>query len=97
MPDERPEVFLVSADEAGAREALRRAALLRKAGIACELDPRGGKIARQFKQAERVRARHAVVLGGNEVASGQAKLKDLDTRVETPVALDDLVARLRAP
>jgi histidyl-tRNA synthetase len=95
-PEPRPEVFFVTADEAGAREALRRAALLRKAGIACELDPRGGKLARQFKHAERVRARYAVVLGGNEVASGQAKLKDLETRAETPVALDDLVARLRA-
>jgi histidyl-tRNA synthetase len=94
-PEPRPDVFFVSADEAGAREGLRRAALLRKAGIACELDPRGGKLARQFKHAERVRARYAVVLGGNEVASGQAKLKDLESREETPVALDDLAARLR--
>jgi len=93
-PEPRPEVFFVSADEAGAREALRRAGQLRKAGIACELDPRGGKIARQFKHAERVRARYAVVLGGNEAASGQAKLKDLETREETPIALDDLAARL---
>ncbi|MFL5298810.1 MAG: His/Gly/Thr/Pro-type tRNA ligase C-terminal domain-containing protein, partial [Anaeromyxobacteraceae bacterium] len=86
----------VSADEQGALEALRRASSLRKAGIACELDPRGGKLARQFKHAERVRARFAVVLGGNEVASGQAKLKNLETREETPVALDELAARLRA-
>jgi histidyl-tRNA synthetase len=93
-PEPRPEIFFVSADEQGAREALRRASLLRKAGIACELDPRGGKLARQFKHAERVRARYAVVLGGNEVASGQAKLKNLETREETPVALDELAARL---
>jgi histidyl-tRNA synthetase len=93
-PDEAvPQVFFVSADEAGAKEALRRASLLRKAGVACELDPRGGKLARQFKHAERVKARYAVVLGGNEVATGQAKLKDLQTREETPVALDELAAR----
>ena len=92
-PESRPEVFFVSADEAGAREALVRSAELRRAGVACELDPRGGKLARQFKQAERVRARYALVLGGNEVASGQAKLKELDTRQETPVALGELVAR----
>ena len=95
-PEQRPAVFFVSADEQGAREALRRASALRKAGVACELDPRGGKIARQFKHAERVGARYAVVLGGNEVASGQAKLKDLATREETPVALDDLAAKLRS-
>jgi histidyl-tRNA synthetase len=96
VPEERPLVFLVSADEAGAREALTRAAALRKASVACDLDPRGGKIARQFKQAERVRARYALVLGSNEVASGQAKLKDMETREETPVTLADLAARLRA-
>jgi histidyl-tRNA synthetase len=94
-PLRRPEVFFVSADAAGALEALRRAAALRKAGIACELDPRGGKFKAQIKQAERTGARYAVVLGEVEVASGQAKLRDLATREETPVALDALAARLR--
>jgi histidyl-tRNA synthetase len=95
-PEERPAVFFVSADGAGARAATVWAAKLRKAGIACDLDARGGKVARQFKQAERVRARYAVVLGGNEVASGQAKLKNLESREEMPVALDALVERLGA-
>ncbi len=95
-PDARPAVFFISADEAGALEGLRRAAALRQAGIACDLDPRGGKLKAQFKQAERVGARYAVVLGGNEVQTGQAKLKDLATREETPIALDGLVARFHA-
>jgi len=95
VPDRRPEVFFVSADDAGRREALRRAAALRRAGIACDLDARGGKLSRQFKQAERVGARYALVLGGNEAATGQAKLKDMATREETAVALDDLASRFR--
>jgi histidyl-tRNA synthetase len=95
-PEERrPAVFFISADAAGALESLRRAAALRREGIACELDPRGGKFKAQFKQAERVGARYAVVLGENEVRSGQAKLKDLQSRDETPIALDALAARLR--
>jgi histidyl-tRNA synthetase len=93
--ERRPAVFFVSADAAGALEALRRAAALRREGIACDLDPRGGKLKAQFKQAERVGARFAVVLGENEVRSGEAKLKDLETRAETAVALDALAARLR--
>jgi histidyl-tRNA synthetase len=35
------------------------------------------------------------VLGGNEVATGQAKLKDLASREELPVALSELPVRLR--
>jgi histidyl-tRNA synthetase len=93
-PDRRPVVFFVSADDAGALEGLRLAAELRRAGIACDLDARGGKMKAQFKQAERVGARYAVVLGGNEVQSGQAKLKDVATREETPVALAELAARV---
>jgi histidyl-tRNA synthetase len=89
--ESRPEVFLVAADEAGAREAMVRARELRRAGIAADLDPRGGKVGRQLKQAERARARYALVLGGNEIASGQAKLKDMSTREETPVSLANLV------
>jgi histidyl-tRNA synthetase len=94
-PERRPAVFFVSADATGAREGLRLAAELRRAGVPCELDPRGGKMKAQFKQAERVGARYALVLGGNEVESGQAKLKDVATREETPVALGELLARLR--
>jgi histidyl-tRNA synthetase len=95
IPETRPEVFFVSADDTGRREAMVRAAELRRAGIACDLDARGGKLARQFKQAERVGARYAVVVGGNEAASGQAKLKDLSTREEVSVELSGLVARFR--
>jgi histidyl-tRNA synthetase len=93
-PERKPVVFFISADEAGALEGLKRAAALRRVGIACDLDPRGGKMKAQFKQAERVGARYAVVLGGNEVQTGQAKLKDMATREETPVALDELAARV---
>ncbi|MEI7704476.1 MAG: histidine--tRNA ligase [Deltaproteobacteria bacterium] len=95
VAENRPEVFLISADDVGRREVLRRAAALRRAGIACDLDARGGKLARQFKQAERVGARFAIVLGAAEAASGQAKLKDMATREETPVVLADLAGRLR--
>jgi histidyl-tRNA synthetase len=90
-----PEVFFVTADTEGALEALRLGAELRKAGIACDLDPRGGKMKAQFKQAERVGARYALVLGGNEVRSRQAKLKDVRSREETPVDLGKLAERLK--
>jgi len=94
VPQRRPEVFFISADAAGATAALGLAAALRRVGVACDLDARGGKFARQIKQAERVGARYALVLGGNEVAAGEAKLKDMATRAETPVKLAELVALL---
>lgn len=94
VPVRRPEVFFVGADDQGTRAALRLASQLRRAGVACDLDARGGKLPRQFKQAERVGARYALVLGSAEVAAGEAKLKDMATRAETPVRLADLAAAL---
>ena len=95
IPTRAPEVFFVSADATGAAEALRLAAALRRGGIACDLDARGGKFKAQVKQAERVGARYLLVLGSNEVASGEARLRDMATRVETPVRLADLAVALR--
>jgi len=95
IPVRRPAVFLVSADEAGAAAVLRLSSDLRKAGVACDLDARGGKLARQFKQAERVGARTALVLGSQEVAAGEGKLKDMATRQETVVKLASLAAHLK--
>ena len=94
-PPSVPTVFFVTVDAEGALEALRRATELRRGGISCDLDPRGGKLKAQFKQAERVGARYAVVLGGNEVRSGEAKLKDMQSRAETPIALAALASHLR--
>jgi histidyl-tRNA synthetase len=95
IPVRRPAVFLVSADEAGAAAVLRLSSDLRKAGVACDLDARGGKLARQFKQAERVGARTALVIGSQEVAAGEGKLKDMATRQETVVNLAGLAAHLK--
>ena len=95
IPMRRPAVFLVSADEAGAVAVLRLSSELRKAGVACDLDARGGKLARQFKQAERVAARYALVLGSQELATGEGKLKDMTTRQETSVKLAGLAAHFR--
>ncbi len=97
VPPRGPAVFFVLADPAGATEALRLAGALRRAGVACDLDARAGKLKTQFRQAERAGARFALVLGAAEVASGEGKLKDLATRAETPVRLDELAARLGGP
>jgi histidyl-tRNA synthetase len=95
IPFRPPAVFLVSADAAGAAAVLRISSELRRGGVACDLDARGGKLARQFKQAERVGARFALVLGSRELEAGEANLKEMATRVEMPVKLAGLAARLR--
>lgn len=88
-PPPRP-VALAPLGEAAEREALRLAERLRRAGLRTDL-AFGGNMRRRMKRADRIGARHAVLIGDDELARGVATLKDLDSGSQTEVALDRLV------
>ncbi|WP_373047915.1 histidine--tRNA ligase [Vulgatibacter sp.] len=94
VPAHAPALFLAIGDEAAREEVLALATEARSKGLAAEADFRGGKIARQLGRADKRGARFAVVIGGNELASRRAKLKDMRGGEETEVALDELVAEV---
>ena len=50
---------------------------LRRLGLAVERDSSGSAFGKQFKRAERSGAPWAAVIGDDEVASGQVRLKPL--------------------
>lgn len=75
----------VPAAEPSAFELARR---LRARGHAVDLAPKG-KMDKLFKQAERLKARYAFILGEDELASGQVTVKDLDAREQTRIGLAD--------
>jgi histidyl-tRNA synthetase len=74
----------------------RIASSIRRAGIPCELFPSYAKIPKQFRHAERQKARWVVVCGPDEEAKGIVKVKDMDRRQEEAVPLDALAAYLTA-
>jgi histidyl-tRNA synthetase len=93
---ERPELFVATADDAAADAALALVSRLRRAGHRVDFDARGGSLKSQMKRADKSGARFALVLGSNELGSGQAALKPLAGGEPVPVALDGLEAALRA-
>jgi histidyl-tRNA synthetase len=93
---ERPELFVATADDAAADAALALVSRLRRAGHRVDFDVRGGSLKSQMKRADKSGARFALVLGSNELGSGQAALKPLAGGEPVPVALDGLEAALRA-
>ena len=58
-------------------------------------DPRGGSLKSQMKRADKTQAAYALVLGGNEVQSGDAQLKPMAGGEPVPVKLSGLVETLR--
>ncbi|WP_424683896.1 histidine--tRNA ligase [Frateuria sp. YIM B11624] len=68
---------------------------LRAAGIATEVVLESGKLARQFKYADRAGIRFAVVLGEDELAKGVVTVKDLRRGDQFEVARGELAKALR--
>jgi histidyl-tRNA synthetase len=72
--------------------ALAAARALREAGVITHVDTRFGKLDKQFRHAERVGARCAILLGAQEIEQGVVKLKDLVARQESVVRREELVS-----
>ncbi len=92
----RLDVFVVCATKAVQDKASSTAAALRNAGIRTDLDLDDRTVKAQFKAADRLGARWAVVVGEAEVADGSYTVKDMQSGDESRVADEDLVAKLKA-
>ena len=89
---ERDGVFIV-AEDADRDRALMLVTELRRAGLAADLDLAGRAIKGQMKQADRVGARHALILAGD----GKATLRDMSSGEEREVDPGSLAETLSAP
>jgi len=69
---------------------MKVAAKLRQSGRTVDLVLEDKKAKWAFKQAERVGAERVVLLGEKEWEAGNVRVKDLRTREEVDVNLDDL-------
>ncbi len=72
-----PDLYVVSRGAAAEQAGLALAVALRRLGLAVERDSSGSTFGKQFKRAERSGAPWAAVIGDDEVASGQVRLKPL--------------------
>ena len=87
-------VFLAF-DEASHRYAFRCLRQVRAAGINAEIYPEPTKMAKQFKYVDKRNAPFAVVIGSNEMASGQLAFKNMRTGEQEGLRLEEIIERLR--
>ena len=63
-----------------------------------EADYQGRSLKGQFKQADKLRARLCVILGGDELAAGAATIRDMVSHEQVQVPMerlaDEVLARL---
>ncbi|MET9855127.1 histidine--tRNA ligase [Streptomyces sp. NPDC006450] len=69
---------------------------LRRAGVAADISYGGKGLKGAMKDANRSGARFAVVAGDRDLEEGVVQLKDMQSGEQTPVAVADVVATVRA-
>jgi histidyl-tRNA synthetase len=101
VPDNAPDVYAVVPQASAVPVATANCEALRQAGLKVHMHGAGaeswGSMKSQFKRADATGARFAVIYGEDELASGQATVKNLRDAdaAQRRVALGDLPAALR--
>ena len=81
------DVFFVTLTPEARLPAFRLATSLRAEGLACDLDYADRSAKGQFKQADRMGARFAVVIGEEELAAGACSLRDMATGEQREISV----------
>ncbi|MDR2156498.1 MAG: histidine--tRNA ligase [Clostridiales Family XIII bacterium] len=89
------DAFVAFIGQEAKAEALRLLRSLRAMGLSVETDALGRSIKNQFKYAARLGARFTVIIGGEELRSGMATVKDMETGEQRGVEFENVGAALR--
>jgi histidyl-tRNA synthetase len=87
----RPHGYLILLGEEAETQGLRLAEHLRDAGLRIECNCGGGGLKAQLKRADRSGARHALLLGEEEVRHATVTIKDLHDGTQRTVAQGELI------
>ena len=88
------DAYVVTASPEARSAAFELVTRLRAAGLGSDLDHAARSIKGQMKDASRSGARWTVILGDEELASGTAMLKRMDTGEQEQVPLEDVERRI---
>jgi len=94
-PAKGRDVYIAWMGEKAQATAIAAARKLREAGLRVELPPVEQKFGKALGQADKVGARYALILGEDEVASGQWTVKKLADGTQVKVAADEIVEVLK--
>ena len=84
----RTDLYIVYLGDTSHGHALRLAAELRRNGLSVSLPTGSRSLRAQLRAAGAANARHALIIGDDEVAKGAGALRDLDSSEQSDVLLD---------
>jgi len=90
-----PDLFIAGLGETAERKAFNWVNELRRSGIWVEMEYASKGLKAQMKKAGRLGAKKVFIVGDDELVSGKGILRDMGTKVQQEVALDNLVDNLK--
>jgi histidyl-tRNA synthetase len=87
-------VFVAAVNDEVRQHALSTAAKLRDARIPSDVDVKRKSLARQLEYANSLGIPYALIVGPQELKSGQFKLRDMKKRTEETLTLDEVITRI---
>ena len=90
----KPQIFLAWIGDEAREYAVRLLHELRSEGIRADIDTRERNLKGQMKYANKLGAAYTVVIGEDEVSSGELTLKNMESSEQTKVRREDLVNAL---
>jgi histidyl-tRNA synthetase len=91
----KPDVYIAPLGAGMDREAARLARELRRHGVIVELGNEGFRLKKSLETASRLGVRFALIVGENEVKSGEFALKNLATGEQFSVPRNELAKRIQ--
>jgi len=96
IPIERLTAFVVALGEAAKAATPRLVRAVRSAGLSCDCDLVGRSLKAQMREANRSKARFALIMGDDELTQNVVALKDLDSATQTSLSLEAACEAMRS-
>ena len=96
MASDGLDAMVVQMEQGELPKELQATQALREAGLSAELYPDPAKLKKQFKYANDRNVRWVLVLGENELASGQIMVKDMKEGVQEAMTVKEAVQKIQS-
>ena len=90
--NESIEILIIHFDELCFKEGIKILGTLRIAGIESDLYPESVKIKKQFNYANKIKARNVLIIGQEEMESGNYKLKNMDSGKQKTLEIKEIIS-----
>ena len=91
--DRQLQILILALDEEAHSFAFSMLSHLRKEGISTDLYPEPAKMKKQMKYADKINVPYVIIIGSEEMNSGQFSLKNMNSGEQDVMGLADIINR----